>query len=355
MFLFFSYFFFALIVSFLCSITESVILSVPISYLKAQANQGKITAKILLKYKSHINQPLTAILTLNTLANTLGAAGVGAQGVRVFGDVYFGIISGALALMILIFSEIIPKTLGATYYRELSAPVARLLQFMLLITHPLVIALSFITRVMTRRKRKDTTSREELAALAAMITEQGLISEKENHIIQNIVRLKDIKVSAIMTPRVVVAIADETMPLREFLIHKNLMRFSRIPVYQENPDNVTGYVFRTLVFEKLAEESGDLQLKDLRRDILALPESATLFSAWETLLHNREHIALIVDEYGGMEGILTLEDIIETLLAIEIVDEKDTVADMQILAMERWKAKQEKYKQYRASSNSLTE
>lgn len=338
------YLFLALFISFLCSIAEAVLLSVPYTYLKARSEKGAASAGEMLRMKIHVDKPLSAILSLNTVAHTVGAAGVGAQAVHVFGDAYFGIVSAVMTFLILVLTEILPKTLGANFSKELSGAVARMLQIMILVSYPLVIGSSYLTKLLSRRKKGHSTSREELSAMANMGVEQGIVSDKENKIIQNLIRLKSIRVSDIMTPRVVVVIAGENMSVREFLAHKDFLHFSRIPVYHENRDNITGYVFREQVFEKLAEDRFDLHLKDLKRDIVTLPESTTLFAAWEILLKNKEHISLIVDEYGGMEGIVTLEDIIETLLGIEIVDEKDTVVDMQHYAMERWKSKQKKYK-----------
>jgi len=179
--------------------------------------------------------------------------------------------------------------------------------------------------------------------LASIGADEGLFSEKENKIIQNILRLKNIKVTEILTPRVVVAVADENLLLQEFLLNKNYLKFSRIPIYSGNDENITGYVFRQQILENLAEDKHNLKLKDIKREILVFPDSIVLFSLWEKLLEKKEHIALIVDEYGGLDGIVTMEDVIETLLGLEIVDEKDTVPDMQKFARERWQERQIKY------------
>ncbi|MDP2161271.1 MAG: CBS domain-containing protein, partial [Flavobacterium sp.] len=211
------------------------------------------------------------------------------------------------------------------------------------ITYPLVVVSAVLTKLLSKNEKELTTSREEISALASIGTEEGIFGEKENKIIQNLIKLKGIKISEIMTPRIVVVVANEEMTLQEFLNNKDFLHFSRIPIYEGNRDNITGYVFRELVFEKLAEDQFDLKLKDIRRDIVTFPKVTTLFDAWEELLHNKEQISLISDEYGGMDGIATLEDIIETLLGFEIVDEKDKVEDMQQYAMERWKTKQKKY------------
>ncbi|NLA25466.1 MAG: DUF21 domain-containing protein, partial [Bacteroidales bacterium] len=278
------------------------------------------------------------------VANTVGAAGVGAQVIKLYGDTWFGWASAGLTLLILIFSEIIPKTFGARYWRKIAIPIGTLIQIMVIISYPLVMLSSVITRLLSAKSKEQTTSREEISALANIGSEEGILGEKENKIIQNLIRLKTTKTFEIMTPRVVVSIADEKMKLEDFLKSKDYLRFSRIPVYSENDENITGYIFRQTVFEKLAEDIEGLTLADLKRNIIFVHDTKPLFSVWEQMLEAKEHIAVVVDEYGGFDGIVTMEDIIETLLGFEIVDEKDTITDMQQYARERWKIKQEKYK-----------
>ncbi|MBN1181108.1 MAG: HlyC/CorC family transporter [Bacteroidales bacterium] len=343
MFLLFIYLFLALIVSFLCSILEAVMLSTPQSFLIVNQESGKSWAKRFIGLKDNIDKPLSAILTLNTIAHTVGAAGVGAQAVKVFGETYFGIISAILTLLILIFSEIIPKTIGAHYWRELARISSHIIRVTIFITYPLVLLSALITRVISKNRNEQFTSREEISALASIGVNEGIFNEKEYKIIQNLLRLKNVRVTEIMTPRVVLAIADEDLFLKEFLKNKNYLKFSRIPVFSENIENINGYVFRQTVFEKLAEDQYELKLKDIKREIVIVPETKVLFDVWEKLLEKKEHIALIVDEYGGIEGIVTMEDIIETLLGLEIIDEKDTITDMQKYARERWKTRQVKY------------
>jgi CBS domain containing-hemolysin-like protein len=197
--------------------------------------------------------------------------------------------------------------------------------------------------MISKNRQEQITSREEIAALASIGTDEGVFIEKEHKIIQNLLRLRNVKVKEIMTPRVVVAVADEKLSLEEFLKNKDYLKFSRIPIYAENDENITGYVFRQTVFEKLAEDQHELKLKDIKRDIVIVPNSIVLYTLWEKLLEKKEHISLIVDEYGGLDGIVTMEDIIETLLGLEIIDEKDTITDMQKYARERWKERQTKY------------
>jgi CBS domain containing-hemolysin-like protein len=338
-----AYLLLALVVSFLCSIMESVLLSTPNTFLIVKHGKGHLWARSFLNLKFKIDKPLSAILSLNTVAHTVGAAGVGAQAVKVFGEAYFGIVSAILTILILVLTEIIPKTIGARYWKNLTKVSYFTIKMMIFITYPLVLLSSLIVKVFSKQNNEQTTSREEIAALASIGSDEGLFSDKENRIIQNILRLKNVKVTGIMTPRVVLAVADENLPLHDFLKNKDYLKFSRIPVYAENEENITGYVFRQQVFENLAEGKHNLKLKEIKREIIVVPDSMVLFSLWERLLETKEHIALIVDEYGGVDGIVTMEDIIETLLGLEIVDEKDTITDMQEFARERWETRQAKF------------
>jgi magnesium and cobalt exporter, CNNM family len=337
------YLFLALFVSFICSIMEAVLLSTPQSFLIVKNDNGNTWAKTFLDLKTNIDKPLSAILSLNTVAHTVGAAGVGAQAVKLFGEASFGIVSAILTILILVITEIIPKTIGAKYWRNLAMLSSLIIKGMIIITYPLVVMSTIITKLISKSNQEETTSREEIAALANIGANEGVFSNKEHKIIQNILRLKNVKVSEIMTPRVVVVVADEKLYLKDFLKNKDYLTFSRIPIFSENDENITGYVFRQSVFEKLAEDQHDLKLKDIKRDIVTVPNSIVLFTLWEKLLEIKEHIAIIVDEYGGLDGIVTMEDIIETLLGLEIVDEKDTVADMQKYARDRWRERQTKY------------
>jgi CBS domain containing-hemolysin-like protein len=322
---------------------ESVLLSTPQSFLIVKHQNGNLWAKTFIDLKNNIDKPLSAILSLNTVAHTVGAAGVGAQAVKVFGEASFGIVSAILTILILVFTEIIPKTIGARYWRNLTRITSIIIKGMIIITYPLVVISAVITKVISKNRQEETTSREEIAALASIGTDEGVFTEKEHKIIQNLLKLKNVSVTEIMTPRVVVAVASEKLFLEEFLKNKDYLKFSRIPVYSENDENITGYVFRQTVFEKLAEGQHELKLNDIKRDIVIFPNSIVLFALWEKLLEKKEHIALIVDEYGGLDGIVTMEDIIETLLGLEIIDEKDTITDMQKHARERWKERQAKY------------
>lgn len=322
---------------------ESVLLSTTISFLNVKKERGHKSASIFIRLKNNIEKPLSAILSLNTVAHTIGAAGVGAQATKIFGDMYFGIISAILTLLILVFSEIIPKTIGARYWRRLALVSGIIINIMVIVTFPLVIMTKYITRLFSRNIDNLPMSREEISAMANLGTEEGILEEKENKIIQNLVRIKSVKVLEIMTPRIVVIRADENMSLEEFLIKKEFLHYSRIPVYSKNNENITGYVFRQTVFEKLAEEKSNLKLRDISREIVVAYEFQTLMGLWEILLERKEHIALVVDEYGGMAGIVTMEDIVESLLGFEIVDERDKIVDMQQYARKRWNERKAKY------------
>ena len=343
MILLFTYLFLALGVSFICSILESVLLSTPQTFLMVSQDEGHKWAEAFIEFKKNIDKSLSAILSLNTVAHTIGAAGVGAQAVKVFGEASFGWISALLTLLILVFTEIIPKTIGAQYWSKLSRVSTAGIHTVIFMTYPLVFISAAITKLISTSRKAPSTSREEIAALASIGVDEGIFSEKEHKIIQNILKLKNVKVKEIMTPRVVVTAADESLTLKEFLATKNYLKFSRIPVYAEKPENIKGYVFRQTVFEKLAEDRHDLTLRDIKREILMIPSTSALFSLWEKLLESKEHIALLVDEYGGLDGVVTMEDIIETVLGLEIIDEKDTITDMRKYARERWETRQAKY------------
>ena len=333
----------ALAVSFLCSILEAVLLSTPLSYLIVKSDSGLTWSKKFIGLKSNIDRPLSAILSLNTIAHTVGAAGVGAQAVKVFGDAYFGLVSAILTILILVITEIIPKTIGAKFWKSLASFTYYAIRIMIIVVFPLVWLSAKITGWISKGGGDVSTSREEISVLAGICAEQGVFTEKEYKIIHNVLRLKNVIVKEIMTPRVVVAIADEELLLSDFLKNKEYLKYSRIPVFSEKIENITGYVFRQRVFEMLAEDQHKLRLKDIKREIIVVSDKKVLFAVWEKMIEKKEHIALVVDEYGGMDGIVTLEDIIETLLGLEIVDEKDTITDMQKYARERWKSRQTKY------------
>jgi CBS domain containing-hemolysin-like protein len=327
----------AILVSFLCSVLEAALLSFTPSFIANFQQQDAKNGKRLRQYKEDIDQPLSAILSLNTIAHTVGAAGVGAQAAVVFGDNYVGITSAVLTLMILVFSEIIPKTLGAKYWKELARFTIHSLRVILIITYPLVWLSNFITRLINQKQERAAVSRSELSALAEWGKEEGVFHESESRIIKNLIFLRSIKVRDVMTPRTVVMSASEEEALSDIFKNKDFLKFSRIPVYRENRENVTGYVHKHEMLERLANDQHDMKLGNIKRDITVVPENKRLPDMFDNLIENKEQIALVVDEYGGMAGIVTLEDIIETLIGLEIIDEFDPALDMQQFARDRWR------------------
>lgn len=332
------YLFIALFISFICSLTEAVLLSVNQSYLVTIRN--KYTwANSFLNYKQNVDKPLSAILALNTIAHTIGAAGVGAEATKLFGHTSLGIVSAVLTFLILIFSEIIPKTLGAIYNKKLSKSTFYLIKWMMFLTYPLVFISIRITQIFSKKKNK-IISREELSAMADLGFNEGVFTEDENRIIQNLINLKKIKVTEILTPRVVVVSANEDLSVENFIEQKPIPNFSRIPLFSDQKEKITGYVLLLDILKNNSEENKPKKkLKDFKRDILTVPNTINLFVLFNRLVQKKEHISIVVDEYGGFDGIITMEDIIETLLGLEIIDESDQVIDMQKHAKQIWKNK----------------
>lgn len=336
------YLFAALGFSFLCSVLEAVLLSTPMTFVSMLESEGRTGASLLKKYKQDIDKPISAILTLNTIAHTVGAAGVGAQSQEIWGDEFFAVTSAVLTFLILVLSEIIPKTIGASYWRQLAIPAVRIIHTLVIITYPFVLLSEFITHFFSSNHQPMTVSREEVSAMVNVGAEEGVLATKENRMIQNLLKLDDIKARDIMTPSSVVEMAEESMTLREFYRHDAYSTYSRIPVYnEENDDFIKGYVLRQTILEKLSEDKFELRLTDIVRPVLTFQENEPVSKIWEKLLAKKEHISVIIDEYGCFRGIVTMEDVIETMLGTEIVDEKDTVTDMQELAREKWQEQQE--------------
>ena len=334
----------AMAISFLCSLLESVLMSTPISYITMKEEEGDKNAALFAKLKDNPDRPLTAILSLNTIANTIGAAGVGQQATLLFGSQWFGLVSALMTLLILIFSEIIPKTIGSYHWKNLLW-LSRIMNGLIFLLYPLVCLVEWIRRPLAGDEPDTGISREEVSAMANIGEEEGVIDNSENKVIQNIIKLDDIKAYEVMTPRVVAAIASENMTLKNFYKQEDLSHNSRIPVYSDSPEFITGYVLRNDVLEDLAEDKFDTKLKSIKRSISAFHEETSVSDVWESLLKNKDQIALIIDDYGCFQGIITLEDIIETILGMEIIDESDTVTDMQQYARERWQKRRNQYKQ----------
>lgn len=329
------YFFTALITSFLCSLFEAVLLTTPLSYLET-INNKKGFGKIIKKMRSNIDKSLTAILTLNTVAHTIGAAGVGAEAVKLWGDAYLGIVSGVMTLLILIFTEIIPKSVGAFYWKNLLPYAAYMIQFFVYITYPVVYLSVYITRIFIKGESSHTVSRQEILAISDQARKMKVITKKEAIIIRNLLNLNKISVESVMTPRSVLFAAPENITIEEFLNYNNVNSFTRIPIFDKTIDMITGYVHKNDILQRLKDNNREMLLKDCKRQIMTVNEEISIFHLFEELLAKKEQIALIVDEFGGTAGVTTMEDIIETLLGVEILDEHDVDSDMQLLARNRY-------------------
>jgi len=323
-------------VSFLCSILEAVLLSITPSYVHLKQKQNSITGNLIAGMKEDIDRPLSAILSLNTISHTIGAAGVGAQAQIVFGNAYLSITSAILTLLILVFSEIIPKTLGATYWRNLAPFAVKTTRVLILVLYPFVLLSQGITRWLSSKDNQPTLSREEFTAMAEQGAEEGIFEESETSIFKNLIRFQSLEATDIMTPRIVVVKFSEENTVQHVLDNVDELRFSRLPVYKESAEEITGYVLKNDLFLKLSEGKGDTPLREIKREILIVPETISLHTLLERLLKKQEHIAAAVDEYGGFSGVVTMEDVVETLIGSEIVDEIDAIEDMQKLARQKW-------------------
>lgn len=367
MFLLILYLLLAVCVSFLCSILEAVLLSTPLSYIEVVKNEVREeyiksgytrsmqrrlkSALVFTRNKNRMEKSLSSILSLNTIANTVGAAGVGAQSAVVFGNAYVGVASGALTLIILIFSEILPKSIGTRYWRRLCLPAARVIQVLMWVCYPFVVLSEGISWMVSRGKKDPGVSREEVSAIVSMGSKEGIFEQEEIQGLRSILRLQDLRVRDIMTPRMVTVTACEEMTVNEFYKERSYLKYSRIPVYEnDNPDKITGFVLLKDVFELVAADKHKVKLKEIKRPIFIATESQKLLSLWNRMQQatggdaagggetrrKREQIAMVVDEYGSFVGIVTVEDMVETMIGMEIIDEKDTVTDMQAYARKKW-------------------
>lgn len=322
--------------SFLCSVLEAVLLSTNMSFVELQMENGHRSARIMADLKADVERPISAILTLNTFAHTIGAAGAGAEAVGIFGNEWFGLISALLTILILVFSEIIPKTIGATYWKQLNAFAAYITLWLVFILYPAVWLLEKTTRMLKGKDSAPTVSRLELVAMARISTIEGALHEGENRIFTNLLHLRNVQVRDIMTPRTVVLAFQQDMTLADVLTKHRSMPYSRIPVYDENLDDVTGFVLRHDLYHRYSNGDEHVTLSELKREIRGIPETNTVAQVLEDFMVNQEHIYLVIDEYGGSAGIITMEDALESLLGIEITDESDIVADLRKMAEQRY-------------------
>lgn len=364
----------ALVCSFLCSVAEAVLLSITPSYIEGLKDRNPKHAALLRKLKNDkVDQSLSAILTLNTIAHTVGAIGAGAKATVVFGNAWFGLFSAIMTLMILFISEIVPKTIGAVYWSVLEVPTTRFVQSLIVILYPVVWISEKLTAFIARKKMINNSSRDELIAMASLGVKTGQLHSKESKIIKNLLQFQTLKPSDIMTPRTVIFALPEDMKITDAWPIISQKPFSRIPIYAHSVDNITGFILKDEVLihstkECISPEIHGTEKKDgtqspisadnlgnvnsllptqaplnnLKREILIVPESISVTSLFEKSLKNRHHIAVVVNEHGGTEGLVTLEDLIESIIGMEIVDETDHVEDMRILARKQWIKRAEK-------------
>jgi len=336
MLLLFFYLALAIGVSFLCSVLEAVLLSVSDSYIAVLEGEGSKDGKLLRQLKKDIDRPLSTILTLNTIAHTVGAAGVGAQALLVFGSGYVALTSAVLTILILVFSEIIPKTLGAKFWRRLAPATGHILKFLIFVLYPFVWLSQKITGLITREKEVHAYTRDELTAIAERGAKEGVLEHKEFMIFKNMLLLKSLHAKDVMTPRTVVESLHQEQTIKAIFHETDALRFSRLPIYNQDREDIVGYILSSDLLTQAAHGNWDKKLIELKREILVMPEVISVKKVFETLTSKQEHIASLVDEYGGFAGIVTLEDVVETLLGLEIMDEFDTVDDMQQLARQKW-------------------
>lgn len=344
--LLFFYAFVSIFFSFLCSILEAAFLSITPAYVQMKARKGKSYAKTLAHYKQDVDKPLIAILTINTVAHTVGAILVGVQAEKVFGDGgnMVGIVSALMTLGILVLSEIIPKTIGATYWKSLGNFTAQTLKiFVFPLKYTGILWLMMLTtKLIGKSAHVSTMSREEFMAITDVAEEEGVFGGKETTVIKNMLVFEKVKAKDIMTPFSVAVIEDETTTIEQFYTnHKNL-KFSRIPVYSRKSHNITGFILKDDVLEKMLDQKGQEPLSSLKIDIPIFSEDTPIPALFDKFLQKRTHLSAVVDQYGNTIGLVTMEDIIETLLGLEIMDESDNIEDMQVMARKNWEQRARK-------------
>ena len=328
----FLYFFLALGISFLCSLLESVLLSMSRSFINILSKKNPTSGKSLEKLKDNISRPLAAILSLNTIANTVGAAGVGAVTYNLLGSKWVAIMSGILTLSILIFSEIIPKTIGAHYWKKLAIPSSYMIRVLIVIMYPFVVMLEVLSNWLKPEEKQDIVTKEDVIAMAEIGEDEGTIEEDESTIIENLLRLDNITAEEVLTPRSVVYALQKDLTVRQALDEYDNIIFSRITDYDKDLDEITGLVRRDNLLNSKAEDQFDVTMEELSEPVHIVNEKESVGSILDEFVHRREHLFIVKDEFGQFVGIITLEDAIETLLGVEIVDETDSVVDMRKLA-----------------------
>jgi CBS domain containing-hemolysin-like protein len=333
------YLFIALFFSFVCSILEAIILSVTPSYIGVNKEQGKNFSFKLEELKNNIDKTLAGILTLNTFAHTIGASGVGSRAQVLWGNEYLTLVSIVLTILILIFSEIIPKTIGATYWEKLAPYTPVILKGIIYGLYPFVKISEYITNVLAKNREGYFFRRADFSALAKFGYKEGTLTESEFNIIKNLLKLRNIPVKEILTPRTVMFTEDENSTMNEFFEKHNEINFSRIVLYSQEKEKITGYALKSEIFDNILQNKGDNPLKTIKREVDFVYELLPIYKLFNLLVTKNEHIVIVIDEYGGIEGIVTMEDVFETLLGSEIVDESDSIANLQKLAKEKWEQK----------------
>ena len=340
------FFILSIMFSFLCSIWEAVILSVTPSYIKRKEKENPKAGKLLAELKKDIDRPLSGILTLNTIAHTVGAIGVGAQAGKLFGSkfvdvlgfhlTYESIIATLMTLAILFLSEIIPKTIGANSWRELAPFTARSLKILMFPLYPFIWVSTKLTKLLKKDKNRSVFSKQDFAVMAEMVNESGGIEEGDLELIQNVLQFDELTARDVMTPRRVMVTANENQTIDDFYENYKPFIFSRIPLYSEGTENITGILLKDELLQNKIEGKGSEPLKTIRRDVQTVQDSTSLRDVFQKINHRFGHLALVVDEYGTVLGLVTLEDVIETLFGLEIMDETDTVSDLQAFARKKW-------------------
>ena len=335
-----TYLLLTLILSFMCSLLEATLLSSTSSYIESLDKKGYSpkTVDLAKDVKQNIDKSISSILTLNTFANTMGAAGVGAQAAIIFGSNWQAVIAFILTLMVLFISEIFPKTLGAIYWRKFIVPAVYIISFMVKITYPFIFLATFITNALQKgRKNEANFSKDEIITIVNMSEKEGVLQAKESILIKNLFKLKNIKAKDIMTPRTVVFALDFKTSVKEALLNDNLYVYSRIPVYNESIDDIAGVVFKQTILEKRVKKKKKTILKDIMVPVHKVPENISVSTLFDMFIRMKMHLFIVQDEYGQTSGVVTLEDALETMLGIEIVDEMDQVADLQEFAKDESK------------------
>ncbi|HFS85401.1 MAG TPA: DUF21 domain-containing protein [Epsilonproteobacteria bacterium] len=332
-------------ISFLCSILESVLLSVNMAYVSVLEREGTRSGTLLRDQKENINKSIASILILNTIANTLGAAAVGAQAESLYGSEAVFYVSAILTFAILFFSEIIPKTIGAVYWKSLAPLASYIIRIFIWITYPIILMTLFVTNRISKDQEGMSLSKEELLESALLSEGEGVLDEKESDVIENILMLDSIKVEEILTPRTVIYAIDGSRTLRDIIDNEAaIYKFSRIPVYKESIENVTGMTMTKKIF-KHAQKDDTKTLAEIQKDIFRISENLPVSKALDLFIKKKDHMFLVVDSYDQTEGIVTLEDCVETILGVEIVDESDSDEDMRAVAKLKMKLRRRRESQ----------